>query len=384
MQRKHYTEEEKNAVMSRYAAGGEEVKSMLKEYGIPKSTFNQWLREYDLRYGCNSKYDFSPRNFRSILRRNDHLEDLLAVLNDSYCSPNAPLRDRLDEAEKLYKNYNIHLVCEALNISRGSFYNHLKRNKRQQAWFFLRREELKKEILDIYYNTSEIYGARKMAAALRQKNITVSVHLVRELMAEMGLISIRVYSHYLYNKEFGKYKNYINQFFDADYPNQIWVSDITYFKLKETPYYICVIIDLFSRKVITCRVSRSNSTQLVKMTFRDAYKNRKPGTDLTFHSDRGSNYNAQAFRKLLASLGVTQSFSRAHNPYDNAVMESFFGTLKKEELYRIRYRSERQMKECIASYIKFYNEERLHERLNYKTPDQIEAEYHSNFNGNQL
>ena len=103
MHRKHYTEEEKNAVMSRYAAGGEEVKSMLKEYGIPKSTFNQWLREYDLRYGCNSKYDFSPRNFRSILRRNDHLEDLLAVLNDSYCSPNAPLRDRLDEAEKLYK-----------------------------------------------------------------------------------------------------------------------------------------------------------------------------------------------------------------------------------------------------------------------------------------
>ena len=384
MHRKHYTEEEKNTVMSRYAAGGEEVKSMLKEYGIPKSTFNQWLREYDLRYGCNSKYDFSPRNFRSILRRNDHLEDLLAVLNESYCSPNAPLEDRLSEAENLYKSYNVHLVCEALNIPRGTFYNHIKRNQRDNAWYCLRREDLKKEILQLFDDSHQVYGARKMTAALRKKKISVSERLVRELMSEMGLISIRVYSHYLYNKEFGKYKNYINQFFDADYPNQIWVSDITYFKLKETPYYICVIIDLFSRKVIACRVSRSNSTQLVKMTFRDAYKNRKPGTDLTFHSDRGSNYNAQAFRKLLASLGVTQSFSRAHNPYDNAVMESFFGTLKKEELYRIRYRSERQMKECIASYIKFYNEERLHERLNYKTPDQIEAEYHSNFNGNQL
>ena len=384
MHRKHYTEEEKNTVMSRYAAGGEEVKSMLKEYGIPKSTFNQWLREYDLRYGCNSKYDFSPRNFRNILRRNDHLEDLLAVLNESYCSPNAPLEDRLSEAENLYKSYNVHLVCEALNIPRGTFYNHIKRNQRDNAWYCLRREDLKKEILQLFDDSHQVYGARKMTAALRKKKISVSERLVRELMSEMGLISIRVYSHYLYNKEFGKYKNYINQFFDADYPNQIWVSDITYFKLKETPYYICVIIDLFSRKVIACRVSRSNSTQLVKMTFRDAYKNRKPGTDLTFHSDRGSNYNAQAFRKLLASLGVTQSFSRAHNPYDNAVMESFFGTLKKEELYRIRYRSERQMKECIASYIKFYNEERLHERLNYKTPDQIEAEYHSNFNGNQL
>ena len=375
MQRKRYTEEEKNAIMSQYAACEGEVKSLLSEYGIPKSTFNQWLREYDIRYGCKNRNDFSPRNFRNILRRNDHLEDLLAVLKDSYCSPNAPLGDRLNEAENLYKSYNVHLVCEALNIPRGTFYNHIKRNQRDNAWYCLRREDLKKEILRLFDDSNQVYGARKMTAALRQKKISVSERLVRELMSEMGLISIRMYSHYLYNKEFGKYKNYINQFFEADHPDHIWVSDITYFKLKETPYYICVIIDLFSRKVVACRVGRSNSTQLVKMTFRDAYKNREPGADLTFHSDRGSNYNAQAFRKLLASLDVTQSFSRAHNPYDNAVMESFFGTLKKEELYRSRYRSERQMKECIESYIKFYNEERLHETLQYKTPSQVEEDY---------
>ena len=342
MQRRHYTEEEKNAVMSRYAAGGEEVKSMLAEYGIPKSTFNQWLREYDLRYGCESKYDFTPRNFRSILRRNDHLEDLLAVLKDSYCSPNAPLRERLDEAERLYKNYNIHLVCEALNISRGSFYNHIKRNKRNQAWYFLRREELKKEIQDLFHSTSEIYGARKMTAALRHKNITVSTHLVREL---------------------------------ADAPNQIWVSDVTYFKYKENPYYICVIIDLFSRKVIACCIGRSNSTYLVKRTFREAYNDRAPGDGLVFHSDRGPNYKAESFRILLASKNVTQSFSRAYVPYDNAVMESFFGSMKKEELYRWRYRSERELKERIKEYVAFYNNIRPHEKLRYKTPVQVEEEY---------
>ena len=92
MHRRHYSEEEKNAVISRYAAGGEEVKSMLAEYGIPKSTFNQWLREYDLRYGCESKYDFTPRNFRSILKRNDHLEDLISVMQASYCSPTISLQ----------------------------------------------------------------------------------------------------------------------------------------------------------------------------------------------------------------------------------------------------------------------------------------------------
>ncbi|MBR3377240.1 MAG: IS3 family transposase [Mogibacterium sp.] len=376
MQRRHYTEEEKNAVMSRYAAGGEEVKSMLVEYGIPKSTFNQWLREYDLRYGCESKYDFTPRNFRSILKRNDHLEDLISVMQASYCSPNAPLKERLNEAEQLYKDYNVHLVCEALNISRGTFYNHIRRNQRDNAWYCLRREELKKEILKLFDDSHQIYGAGKMTAALRQKKISVSERLVRELMSEMGLISIRVYSKYLYNKEFGKYKDYIQQFFEADCPNQIWVSDITYYRYKDVPYYICVILDLYSRKVIACKVSRSNSTHLVKTTFREAYNDRQPEPGLTFHSDRGSNYNSQAFRRLLASLKVTQSFSRAHNPYDNAVMESFFGTFKKEELYRSRYRSERQMKECIESYIRFYNEERLHEKLQYKTPVQVEEEYY--------
>ena len=353
---------------------------MLKEYGIPKSTFNQWLREYDTRNGCTGKYDFTPRNFRNILRRNDHLEDLLAILNDSYCSPNAPLRERLDEAEKLYKNYNIHLVCEALNIARGTFYNHIKRNKRENAWYFVRREELKKEILDIYHDTSEVYGARKMAAALRQKNITVSVHLVRELMAEMGLINIRVYSNYLYNKEFGKYKNFLNQNFESDAPNQIWVSDVTLFKYKENSYYICVIIDLFSRKVISCCVGRNNTTYLIKRTFREAYNDCLPGDGLIFHSDRGSNYKAESFRKLLASKNVTQSFSRAHVPYDNAVMENFFGSLKKEELYRWRYRSERELKERIKEYVDFYNNTRLHEKLQYRTPNQVEEEYFSSIN----
>lgn len=296
MGRCHYTDEEKNAIMSRYAAGGEEVKQMLAEYGVPKSTFNQWLREYDIKFGSNSKYDFTPRNFRNILRRNDHLEDLLSVLQDSYCSPNASFTERLNEAERLYKNYNVHLVCEALNISRGSFYNHIKRNKRENAWYFLRREELRKDIQDIFYNTGETYGARKMTAALRQRDITVSVHLVRELMSEMGLISVRVYSNYLYNKEFGKYKNYINQNFEVDAPNKVWVSDITYFRYKETPYYICVILDLFSRKVVACCVGRNNTTYLTKRTFREAYNARHPDDGLVFHSDRGSNYKSPETR----------------------------------------------------------------------------------------
>lgn len=375
MKRQHYTNEEKEKMLFRYASEQTDVQDLLQEAGIPKSTFNQWLREYDAQHNCQSENDYSPRNFRHLKLRNQHLEDIIAVLNDSYCSPRAPLRERLNEAERLKSSYNTHLVCEALGLSRGTFYNHIKRNHRDRAWFFLRREELKKQIRELFDDTSQIYGVRKVTTVLRKRGVVVSTRLVRELMAEMGLISVRVYSNYLYSKEFGKYKNYLNQEFDVDAPNRIWVSDVTYFKYKENPHYICVVMDLFSRKVLSHCVGRSETTYLIKRTIRLAYEERQPGNDLIFHSDRGAAYKSEAVRKYLASLKITQSFSRAYTPYDNAVIENFFGPLKKEELCRRRYRSERELKEYIKEFIIFYNERRPHEKLNYKTPNEVETAY---------
>ncbi|MBQ2677801.1 MAG: IS3 family transposase [Firmicutes bacterium] len=375
MKRQHYTNEEKEKLLFRYASEQTDVRDMLQEAGIPKSTFNQWLREYDTKHNCQSENDYSPRNLRQLKARNLHLDDIIAVLNDSYCSPRASLRERLKEAERLQGSYNIHLVCEALGLSRSTFYNHIKRNHRDRAWFFLRREELKRQIRELFDDSSQIYGARKMAAVLRKRGVVVSTRLVLELMSEMGLISVRVYSNYLYSKEFGKYKNYLNQEFDVDAPNRIWVSDVTYFKYKENPYYICVVMDLFSRKVLSHCVGRSETTYLIKRTIRLAYEECQPENDLIFHSDRGAAYKSDAVRKYLASLEITQSFSRAYTPYDNAVIENFFGSLKKEELYRRRYRSEWELKECIKEFILFYNERRPHEKLNYQTPNEVEAAY---------
>ncbi len=127
MKRQHYTNEEKEKMLFRYASEQTDVQDLLQEAGIPKSTFNQWLREYDAQHNCQSENDYSPRNFRHLKLRNQHLEDIIAVLNDSYCSPRAPLRERLNEAERLKSSYNTHLVCEALGLSRGTFYNHIKR-----------------------------------------------------------------------------------------------------------------------------------------------------------------------------------------------------------------------------------------------------------------
>lgn len=146
------------------------------------------------------------------------------------------------------------------------------------------------------------------------------------------------------------------------------MSDTTYFKLKDQYHYICVIMDLSSRKIIAHKVSQKHSTQLITGTFRSAYKKRKPGCDLIFHSDRGCQYTAYACRKLLKACNVNESFSPTRKPHHNAVMESFFSSMKKEELYRASYHSVGEFKERIDRYIRFYSDERPHVALDYKTP----------------
>lgn len=141
--------------------------------------------------------------------------------------------------------------------------------------------------------------------------------------------------------------------FHADVPNKIWVSDVTCFKLKNRYYYICVIIDLFSRKVVSYRIGLSNSTQLVTSTFKLAYKKRAPCGELTFHSDQGTPYTSCAFQRLLHRCHVKQSFSNPGSPLDNAAAESFFSTMKKEELYRIDYQSEAQLRQRVDAYVSF-------------------------------
>lgn len=150
---------------------------------------------------------------------------------------------------------------------------------------------------------------------------------------------------------------------------------MTYYRFKEKQYFICVIIDLYSRKVIGYKVGFSNNTHLTKETFKMAYESRHPNESLVFHSDQGGNYRARVFMSYLSARNVTQSFSKPGVPYDNSVMESFFSSMKREELYRGKYRSERELRAAIDKYIQFYNTERPHEPLRYKTPQQKENEF---------
>ncbi len=172
------------------------------------------------------------------------------------------------------------------------------------------------------------------------------------------------------------YANYLQQQFHQKAPNFVWVSDITYIKADNRWYYLCIVMDLFSRKIIAWHISPKPDVELVMTTFQKAYEKRKVPYGLMFHSDRGSQYTAFAFRKLLDSLNVVQSFSRKGYPFDNACCECFFKYLKKEETNRRIYRSLAELQLSVFEYIEgYYNAKRPHSTLNMRTPNEVEDLY---------
>jgi transposase InsO family protein len=259
-------------------------------------------------------------------------------------------------------------------VSRGTFYNHILRNKRANAWFTKRRENLKTEIQKAFYDSNQIYGAGKIRAVLSSQGHRVSEGIVSELMRELGLFSIRTTSkkdeQMLTRHE--KRVNVLRRNFEVQEPNKVWVSDTTYYKYKNTHLYICVFIDLFSRKILSLIVGKNNSTHLIKRAFEIACHNRETGY-LVVHTDRGAPYTSFSMENAIKKVGGTHSFSHAGRPHDNAVAESFFATLKKEELYRMRYKSENELRASLEKYTNFFNAIRPHRHLNYQTPDQVES-----------
>ena len=239
----------------------------------------------------------------------------------------------------------------------------------------MRREEIREQVRLVFDDSKQRFGSRKIHAILAERGIRVSTGYIVELMREMGLQSVGRHSKKEHQKKtiLLKRQDKLKQQFNVSEPNKIWISDVTCFKVKDKYYYICVIIDLFSRKVIAYGVSPINSTYLITSTLKRALKDRNYPKQLTFHSDRGSQYTSKAFSNLLHMNKVVQSFSRSGQPLDNAVAEGFFSTLKKEELYRVDFKSEQEFRGNVDDYIVFYNTKRPHGTLAYKTPERFET-----------
>ena len=373
---KEYSTKFKTEVIKRYQ-NGESILALSQELRIAQSTIYHWRKEFCSIKAANRIY--TPKEFDALSRRLEKLEHEMEIIKRSGYIADVPLQKKLSVLENIYRQsdntYSVYELCEALDVARGTFYNYIFRradhSKREEAQI-----ELMRLVQQVFDDNSQRFGAEKIRVTLAASGVRVGTKRIAAIMQELGLQSIRSDAKKQYKKhQQYKKQNLLERQFTADHPNQIWVSDITYFKVNDYWVYLCVILDLFSRKIVGYRVSRNASTNLVTSAFRAAFRERGNPGGLTFHSDRGKQYTSATFTALLQKCGVKQSFSATARPHDNAVAETFFASFKKEEAYRREYTSEQSYRKSVEQYIRFYNEIRPHRTLKYKTPQAFEETY---------
>ena len=269
--------------------------------------------------------------------------------------------------------YPLIKLCQFLNVSRSGFYDWLKRKPSSRT---LANEQLLTDIKRLHRHSKERYGAIKCWQALLKEGIRCGRNRVAKLRATHGIYAKRrrrfiVTTRSKWTKKAAP--NLLQRQFTVEQPNQAWVGDVTFIPTRQGWLYLSVLLDLYSRKVVGWGMSNSNDGDLIESCLAMALEHRKPTTRLIHHSDRGSNYTAKVFQQQLADNGITASMSRKGDCWDNAVAESFFSTLKNELTHEHNFKSQQIARAAIFEYIEiFYNRQRLHQTLNYQTPDEFE------------
>jgi transposase InsO family protein len=262
-----------------------------------------------------------------------------------------------------------------LDVSVSGYYAWRRRapSRRQQT-----DQVLLTQIRAIHERSRHTYGSPRIAAELNAAGPRCNHKRVARLMRQHG-VRAQVKRRYRVtttqvDATLPTSANRVAQTFTTHAPNQTWLSDITYVATHESWMYLATVMDLYSRRIIGWGVGETLETPLVLGALQMAVGRRQPPTGVIHHSDRGCQYASTAYRALLTTHGMISSMSRAGNCYDNAPMESFFGTLKTELIYRVTFATRAEAKREIVSYIEgFYNPTRRHSALGYRSPMEFEV-----------
>jgi putative transposase len=272
--------------------------------------------------------------------------------------------------------FAVEKMCRSLQISKSGYYAWKTRPKsnRDQA-----NEKLDHHIRTIYQQSKGTYGSPRITEALNNQNIDCSENRVARRMRKNNIKAktkkrFKVTTHSKHTHPIAE--NLLGQDFTAQRPDQVWASDITYLWTREGWLYLAVILDLFSRRIIGWSLSHRLGQELVLNAFQQALWRRRPGPGVIFHSDRGVQYACTALRNLLQQHKFIQSMSGKGNCYDNAVVESFFHTLKTELVYFETYYTREDAQNSVFEYMEtYYNRTRLHSTLHYCSPVEFEQRW---------
>jgi transposase InsO family protein len=270
--------------------------------------------------------------------------------------------------------FRVKKMCQVLEVSRSGYYYWLEYPISQRK---KKDIQLKEEIRRIYDKSRKRYGSPRIHQKLLRGGYPIGRKRVARLMQELGIQAVakrkyKATTDSTHSKPVAD--NYLNRNFTPNRPNTSWVADITYIWTLEGWLYLATIMDLFSRKIISWSLRDRLTKELVIAALDMAVKQRNLSPDLLIHSDRGSQYTSELYQLHLLKHGILCSMSGKGNCWDNAVMESFYRTLKVELIYQNHYQTRREAQRDIFEYIEvFYNRERLHSSLGYYSPEEYEA-----------
>jgi transposase InsO family protein len=269
----------------------------------------------------------------------------------------------------------VRIMCDALSVSASGYYAWRSRPESARK---IANRGLLDDIQRVHAHHCERYGAPRIHAELRAEGQIISRKRIERVMRRHG-IRARAPRRYRVCTTDSKHSlpvaaNLLDQNFVAERPNQVWLADITYIPTGEGWLYLAVILDLFTRKVVGWAMRDHMRAELTIAALTMAIQRRRPEPGLTHHSDRGSQYAAGDYRDILRAAAVTQSMSRKANCWDNAPMESLFGTLKTELVHQREYPDRDAARRDLFAYIEgYYNRQRIHSAIGYITPEQAEA-----------
>ena len=266
-------------------------------------------------------------------------------------------------------------MCAALEVSENGYFNWRKRGTCQRK---RDDEQLAGRIEDAYHENRGVYGSPRIHAELKEQGVHCGRKRIVRLMQEKRISASR--KRQKAHKTASDHAslcapNLLGRDFTADAPDKKWMTDMTFIETREGWLYLAGVIDAYSRKLIGWAMGKEHDAELVKQALQMALQQRQPGADLVHHSDRGSEYTSKSYQDLLKQQNIRISMSRKGDCYDNALIESFWGTLKEECFGHGIYQSRKEAKIAIFEYIEvFYNRKRRHSSLGYLSPIEYEKQ----------
>lgn len=256
-----------------------------------------------------------------------------------------------------HKKYPIKVMCHFFGVSRSGYYDYISRIDKPD-----KDEPLAKQIAECQEHCGKTYGCRRIQIWLKKnKDVSLNLKTVLRIMNKYDLLSdIRRRRKYRrMGEQLHKYENLLNREFQADKPNQKWVTDISYIHTAQGVLYLSMIRDLYDNSIVAHKTGTEQTVNLVLNTIKAAVQKEVVTAELQLHSDQGFQYTSQGYFDLTKDYGITPSMSRRGNCYDNAMAENFFGILKSECIYRHKLKSFDEARQMIDDYIYFYNNERI-------------------------